>query len=38
MVSSGLDVARRLESFATGDPDGKPSRPLYMFSITVSSS
>jgi cyclophilin family peptidyl-prolyl cis-trans isomerase len=33
MVRSGLDVAQKIESFANGD--GPPSRPLYIFSITV---
>jgi len=33
MVTSGLDVAQKLESFSTGD--GPPSRPLYIFSITI---
>jgi cyclophilin family peptidyl-prolyl cis-trans isomerase len=33
MVTSGLDVAQKIESFANGD--GPPSRPLYIFSITV---
>ena len=36
MVTGGLDVAQKMESFATDpDPPGKPSRPLYMFSITI---
>jgi len=33
MVTGGLDVAQKLESFSTGD--GPPSRPLYMFSVTI---
>src|SRR5947209_55704 len=33
MVTGGLDVAQKLESFSTGD--GPPSRPLYIFSITI---
>jgi cyclophilin family peptidyl-prolyl cis-trans isomerase len=33
MVTGGLDVAQKLESFSTGD--GPPSRPLYMFTITI---
>jgi cyclophilin family peptidyl-prolyl cis-trans isomerase len=33
MVTGGLDVAQKLESFSTGD--GPPSRPLYMLSVTV---
>ena len=33
MVTSGLDVAQKLESFA--DPQQKPTRPLYIFSITI---
>ena len=35
-VTGGIDVAQKLESFATEpDPPGKPSRPLYIFSITI---
>jgi cyclophilin family peptidyl-prolyl cis-trans isomerase len=33
MVTSGLDVAQKLESFA--DPQQKPTRPLYIFNITI---
>jgi cyclophilin family peptidyl-prolyl cis-trans isomerase len=33
MVTGGLDVAQKLESFSTGD--GPPTRPLYIFSITI---
>jgi cyclophilin family peptidyl-prolyl cis-trans isomerase len=33
MVTGGLDVAQKLESFA--DPQQKPTRPLYIFSITI---
>jgi cyclophilin family peptidyl-prolyl cis-trans isomerase len=33
MVTGGLDVAQKIESFSTGD--GPPSRPLYIFSITI---
>jgi len=33
MVTSGLDVAQKIESFANGD--GPPTRPLYIFSITI---
>jgi len=37
MVTGGLDVAQKLESF--NDPavggDGPPTRPLYVFSITI---
>jgi cyclophilin family peptidyl-prolyl cis-trans isomerase len=33
MVTSGLEVAQKLESFA--DPQQKPTRPLYIFSITI---
>jgi cyclophilin family peptidyl-prolyl cis-trans isomerase len=33
MVTGGLDVAQKLESFA--DPQQKPTRPLYILSITV---
>jgi cyclophilin family peptidyl-prolyl cis-trans isomerase len=38
MVTGGLDVAQKLESFAQNppDPNGKPSRTLYILSITVS--
>jgi cyclophilin family peptidyl-prolyl cis-trans isomerase len=40
MVTGGLDVAQKLESFATNppDPSGKPSRPLYILSVTVTAS
>jgi hypothetical protein len=34
MVTGGLDVAQKLESFA--DPAQKPTRPLYIMSITIS--
>jgi cyclophilin family peptidyl-prolyl cis-trans isomerase len=33
MVTGGLDVAQKLESFSTGD--GPPTRPLYILSITI---
>ena len=33
IVTSGLDVAQKLESFA--DPQQEPTRPLYIFSITI---
>jgi cyclophilin family peptidyl-prolyl cis-trans isomerase len=33
MVTGGLDVAQKLESFSTGD--GPPTRPLYIVSITI---
>jgi cyclophilin family peptidyl-prolyl cis-trans isomerase len=38
MVTGGLEVAQKLESFAQNppDPNGKPSRPLYILSVTVS--
>jgi len=32
-VVGGLDVAQKLESFAQDDQ--KPSRPLYILSITI---
>jgi cyclophilin family peptidyl-prolyl cis-trans isomerase len=37
LVTGGLEVAQKLESFAGNppDPNGKPSRPLYMLSVTV---
>jgi cyclophilin family peptidyl-prolyl cis-trans isomerase len=37
MVTGGLDVAQKLESFAQDppDPNGKPSRTLYILSVTV---
>jgi cyclophilin family peptidyl-prolyl cis-trans isomerase len=36
MVTSGIEVAQKIETFAVeSDPDGKPSRTLYMFSVTV---
>ena len=35
-VTSGIEVAQKLETFAAeGDPDGKPTRPLYMLSVTI---
>jgi cyclophilin family peptidyl-prolyl cis-trans isomerase len=33
IVTKGLDVAQKLESFSTGD--GPPSRPLYILSVTI---
>jgi cyclophilin family peptidyl-prolyl cis-trans isomerase len=33
MVTGGLDVAQKLESFA--DPQQKPTRPIYILSITI---
>ena len=33
MVTGGLEVAQKLESF--GQPDQKPSRPRYIFDITI---
>ena len=33
MVTSGIDVAQKLESFA--DENQKPTRPIYIMSITV---
>ena len=33
MVTEGLEVAQKLESFA--QPDQKPSRPLYIFDIEI---
>ena len=36
MVTGGLEVAEKMETFATlPDPPGKPSRPLYIFSVTI---
>jgi cyclophilin family peptidyl-prolyl cis-trans isomerase len=37
MVTGGLDVAQKLESFAQepADPNGKPTRTLYILSITI---
>ena len=37
MLTGGLEVAQKLESFAQNppDPNGKPSRTLYMLSVTV---
>jgi cyclophilin family peptidyl-prolyl cis-trans isomerase len=36
MVTGGIEVAQKLETFAQeADPNGKPSRPLYIFSITI---
>jgi cyclophilin family peptidyl-prolyl cis-trans isomerase len=36
-VTSGIEVAQKLESFARYPPDaqGTPSRPLYIFRITI---
>ncbi|HEV3363535.1 MAG TPA: peptidylprolyl isomerase [Acidimicrobiia bacterium] len=36
-VTSGIEVAQKLETFAQDppDPNGKPSRPLYIFSVTI---
>ena len=36
-VTEGLEVAQKLESFAQNppDPNGKPSRTLYIFSVTI---
>jgi cyclophilin family peptidyl-prolyl cis-trans isomerase len=34
MVTGGLEVAQKLESFA--DANQKPTRPLYILSITIS--
>ena len=35
-VTSGIDVAQKLETFTVeSDPSGKPSRTLYMFSVTI---
>lgn len=40
MVTEGVEVAQKLESFAPDppDPSGKPSRPLYMFKIEITES
>jgi cyclophilin family peptidyl-prolyl cis-trans isomerase len=37
MVTSGIEAAQKLETFAQDppDPQGKPSRPLYILSITI---
>ena len=36
MVTSGIEVAQKLESFAQpADPRGTPSRTLYIFSVTI---
>jgi cyclophilin family peptidyl-prolyl cis-trans isomerase len=37
LVTSGIEVAQKLETFAQDppDPNGKPSRPLYIFSVTI---
>ncbi|MDQ1466997.1 MAG: hypothetical protein QOH10_1412 [Actinomycetota bacterium] len=34
VVTKGIDVARTIESF--GNSDGKPSRTLYMFKLSIS--
>jgi cyclophilin family peptidyl-prolyl cis-trans isomerase len=36
IVTDGFDVARTLESFATGD--APPSRPLYIFNVEITES
>jgi cyclophilin family peptidyl-prolyl cis-trans isomerase len=36
VVSKGIDVARTIESF--GSSDGKPTRTLYTFKVTISES
>ena len=36
VVTKGIDVARTLESF--GSADGKPSRKLYIFKVSISES
>jgi len=37
IVTGGIEVAQKLETFAQDppDPNGKPSRPLYIFSVTI---
>jgi len=37
-VTKGLAVARRIASFAPESGDGEPTRPLYIFSVTISES
>ncbi len=34
-VTSGVDVAQKLETFASDDPSGKPSRPIYILKVTI---
>ncbi len=35
-VTSGITIAKKLESFAVAsDQNGAPSRPLYMFKVTI---
>jgi cyclophilin family peptidyl-prolyl cis-trans isomerase len=38
MVTEGLEVAQKIESFATDDPQGKPSRELYIFNVEITES
>jgi cyclophilin family peptidyl-prolyl cis-trans isomerase len=39
-VTSGVEIAQKLESFAQDppDPNGKPSRTLYILSVTITES
>ena len=37
-VTSGIEVAQKLETFAQADPNGKPSRTLYILSVTITES
>ncbi len=37
-VTSGLDVAQKLESLAPGSGDGAPTHPLYILKVTISES
>ena len=34
-VTGGLDVAKKIESFATSDPQGKPSKTVKITSVTI---
>jgi cyclophilin family peptidyl-prolyl cis-trans isomerase len=38
-VTNGIENAQKLESYAVAsDPNGAPSRPLYIFSVTINES
>lgn len=37
-VTKGLNVAQKLASFAPRSGDGRPTRPLYIFSVRISES
>jgi cyclophilin family peptidyl-prolyl cis-trans isomerase len=35
-VTSGIAVAKKMEGFAPASGDGAPTRPLYIFKVTIS--